>query len=99
MQADCCRAVIFGIPLFTREVKTWRNIHLVCKVPLIVWQVDDEEGEEEEESSFISLEILKKIALCHYFDLCNRQKAKGDENRQQIYNYTTVSWKYTLEEL
>ena len=43
--------------------------------------------------------FLKKIALRHNIDLCDRQKAQGDENRQQIYNYMTVSWKYTLEEL
>ena len=45
--------------------------------------------------------IEKKIIALHHnnFDLCDRQKVKGEENRQQIYNYTTVSWKYTLEEL
>jgi len=61
MQADCCRAVVLGIPLFTREIKTLRNIHSVCKAPLIAWQVDDEEGEEEEESSFSSLKNFKKM--------------------------------------
>jgi len=56
--------------LFTREVKTLRNIHLVWKVPLIAWKVDDEEGEEEESSFSYSAhyKFKKKIALHHNFD-------------------------------